>query len=244
MTRRGCAAAAPVAFIVALIIGIWLEAGNAPAQQSNDARVIHGIDAEVQARVSNVEGFTDIEHYAVYRGDDETHPAAEMTAKDTYKKGAGKTYTILSQSGSGIVLKYGLHPLLDNEESINEPGKVDESWFTAANYEMKLEPGGVQTVNGRACYALEITPKHKAPNMIDGTLWVDAKDYSIVKVQGVASKAPSIFAGTTHMMRDYVNIDGYPMATHARAESKSFLFGRTVVIINYSDYHLQTRGSK
>ena len=80
--------------------------------------------------------------------------------------------------------------------------------------------------------------------MIDGTLWVDARDDSIVKVQGIASERPSIFAGTTHMMRDYVNIDGYPMATHARAESNSFLFGRTVVTIEYSDYHLQVRGAK
>ncbi len=216
----------------------------AASAQPDSAAVVRGIDAEVAGRVENVLAFTDIEHYAVYRGDDETHPAAEMTARDSYKKGEGKTYTILSQSGSELVLRYGLHPLLQNEESLNKPGQVGESWFTSANYEMKLKPGGAQKVNGRLCYALEIHPKHKAPNMMDGTLWVDARDDSIVKVQGIASERPSIFAGTTHMMRDYVNIDGYPMATHARAESSSFLFGRTVVTIEYSDYHLQVRGAK
>lgn len=212
--------------------------------QPDSAAVVRGIDSEVASRVANVLGFTDTERYAVYRGDDETHPAAQMTARDSYRKDQGKTYTILSQSGSGIVLRYGLHPLLQNEESINQPGRVDKSWFTSANYEMKLKAGGVEQINGRRCYALEITPRHSAPNMIDGTLWVDAKDYSIVKVQGVASKSPSIFAGTTHMMRDYVNIDGYPMATHARAESESSIFGRTVVVIDYTDYHLQVRGAK
>jgi hypothetical protein len=232
------------AAVAALNMAAWLQAGAAPAQQSDAAKVIQGIDAEVQARVNNVEGFTDIEHYAVYRGDDQTHPAAEMTTRDTYKKGTGKTYTILSQSGSGVVLKYGLHPLLENETDINQPGRVNESWFTSANYEMRLEAGGVQMMNGRKCYVVDITPKHSAPQMLDGRLWVDASDYSIAKVQGVASKSPSIFAGTTHMMREYKNIDGYPMATHARAESKSFLFGRTVVVIDYSDYHLQVRENK
>ena len=101
------------------------------------------------ARVENVLAFTDTEHYAVYRSGDETHPAAQMTARDSYKKGEGKTYTILSQSGSELVLRYGLHPLLQNEESLNEPGQVGESWFTSANYEMKLKPGGAQKVNGR-----------------------------------------------------------------------------------------------
>jgi len=34
---------------------------------------------------------------------------------------------------------------------------------------------------------------------------------------------------------------GYAMATHAHAESSSFLFGRTAVTIDYSDYHFQMR---
>jgi len=212
--------------------------------QPGSAAVVRGIDAEVAGRVANVLAFTDIEHYAVYRGDDPTHPAAQMTARDSYEKDHGKTYTILKQSGSGVVLHYGLHPLLEHEKEINQPGKVDESWFTSANYEMKLKPGGVEKVNGRPCYALAIKPKHDAPNMIDGTLWVDTRDYTIVRVQGVASKRPSIFAGTTQMMRDYENIDGYPMATHARAESDSFLFGRYAVVIDYSDYRLQVRSAK
>ncbi len=230
----------------AIAAALWLVFLPAAAlsQQPDAATVIHGIDAEVASRVKSVLAFTDIEHYVVYRGNDETHPAAEMTARDTYKKGAGKTYTILSQSGSGIVQRFGLQPLLEHETSINEPGKVEDSWFTSANYEMKLEPGGLRRVDGRDCYALAITPTHKAPNMIDGTLWVDAKDYSIVKVQGIASQKPSIFAGTTHMMRQYVNIDGYPMATHARAESDSFLFGRTVIVIDYTSYHLQVQPDK
>ncbi len=217
-----------------------LAAAATPVQSLNSAAVIQGIDAAVQARVENVLGFTDTEHYAVYRGANETHPAAQMTVRDAYQKGKGKTYTVLSESGSSIIERFGLRPLLDNETEINLPSQVANSWFTSANYHMQLKPGA-QQVNGRTCYALSIKPRRVAPNMIDGTLWVDAKDYSIVRVQGVASRKPSIFAGTTHMMRDYENIDGYSMATHARAESGSVFVGRTVVVIQYYDYHLQLR---
>jgi len=213
----------------------------AAAQQLDEAAIIRMVDANVQKRVAQVASFTDIERYQVYRGDEQTHPAATMTARDSYTRGVGKTYAILAQSGSALVQKFGLHPLLDNEEKINQPENVPHSWFTSANYKMKLKPGGPQRVNGRMCYALAIAPKQNAPNMIDGTLWVDAKDGSIVKVDGVASKSPSPFAGATHMMRDYTEIDGFPMATHARAESKSWLFGRTVVLIDYSDYHLHVQ---
>jgi hypothetical protein len=210
-----------------------------PAPVPDEAAVVRMIDAEVQDRYATVLGFTDIEHYQVFRGGDQTHPVAEMTAKDTYRKGSGKTYTVLSRTGSDMVQEFGLKPLLDNEERINNPATVAQSWFTSANYNMKLKPGGVQRLNGRDCFVLAIDPKQKAPNMVQGTLWVDARDGSIAQVEGVASKSPSAFAGTTHMTRQYTLIDGFPMATHARAESSSLLFGRTVVVIDYSDYHLQ-----
>jgi len=212
--------------------------------QPSAAVIIRQVDAAVEARVENVTAFTDIEHYAVFRGTDETHPAAQMTVKDTYRKGLGKTYTVLSQSGSEVVRKFGLEPLLQHEQEINEPGKVDNSWFTSANYNMKLKSSGTEQIDGRACYSLAITPRYKAPNMIDGTLWVDARDFSIVEVKGIASRRPSVFAGTTHMMRQYKNIDGYSMATHARAESDSWLVGRTVVLIDYSEYHLKLRSPR
>ncbi len=218
---------------------LWGAAAANPAPQPDEVSIIRMIDAEVQHRVQSVQGFTDIEHYRVFRGGDQTHPVAEMTAKDTYRKGAGKTYTVLSQSGSDIVQKFGLKPLIENEERINHPATVAQSWFNSANYTMTLKPGGMQKLNGRDCYALSIAPRQKAPQMIDGTLWVDAHDGSIAQVEGVASKSPSPFAGTTHMMRQYAQIEGFPMATHARAESSSVLFGHTVVLIDYSDYHLQ-----
>jgi hypothetical protein len=218
---------------------LWASATANPEPEPDGASVVRMIDAEVQHRFQTVLGFTDIEHYRVFRGGDETHAVAEMTAKDTYRKGAGKTYTVLSRSGSEIVQRFGLKPLLENEERINNPATVAQTWFTSANYAMKLKPGGIERLNGRDCYELSIAPKQKAANMIDGTLWVDAHDGSIAQVEGVASKSLSAFAGTTHMMRQYTQIDGVPMATHARAESASVLFGRTVVLIDYSDYHLQ-----
>ena len=87
-------------------------------------------------------------------------------------------------------------------------------------------------------------PKQQAPNLIIGTMWADAQDGTLVQIDGVASKNPSALSGTTHMMRQYTNIGGYSMAIHARAESDSALFGRTVVTIDYSDYKLEIKTRK
>ena len=212
---------------------------TASGQQADTATIVRALNTQNQSRFDNLLSFSDVEHYAVFRGKDQVHPAAEMTVKMTYDKRTGKSYSILSESGSEIIMKYGLHPLLENEKAINHPSRVAQSWFTSANYDMRLKDGPARTINGRSCVAVDITPRRKAPNMIDGNLWIDARDHTLVQVEGVASQKPSVFAGTTHMMRLYANMHGYAMATHARAESSSLLFGRTVVTVDYTDYHFQ-----
>ena len=213
-------------------------------QDHDPVAVVRLVDAAVAARFESILGFTDVEHYAVYRGNDGTHPVAEMTVKDTYKKGAGKTYAVLSESGSSILLHFGLKPLLESEQTINQPGNVEKSWFNSANYSMALKAENIQKLNGRDCFALDVRPRQVAPNLIIGIIWVDAQDGTLVQIDGVSSKNPSAFSGATHLMRQYTNIDGYSMAIHARAESDSALFGRTVVTIDYSDYKLEMKTGK
>ena len=208
------------------------------AQPPAQSPLVAGLDNMVRTRFDRVLSFTDVEHYSVFRGQDEVHPAAQMTVRVSYRKGVGKSYTILSESGSSVLLRFGLMPLLENEKSINNPANVSRSWFTTDNYAMTPEPARTQNLDGRLCVAIRIKPLRKAPNMVNGTLWVDPTDFAILRVEGKPSKSPSVFAGTTGMVRDYRVIDGFSQAFHARAESNGF-FGRTVIVIDYSDYQIQ-----
>ena len=201
------------AWISMLVSFGWV---STPAQQPDATAVIRSVDAAVAARAENVLGFTAIEHYAVYRDNDQVRPVAEMTVKDTYRKGVGKSFTILSESGSAMILKFGLHSLLDSDEEINLPGNVEKSWFISANYDMKLKQAGTVPLNGRDCYVLDIRARRKAANTIDGSMWVDMRDGTLTKIDGVATDNASPFSGAARMTRDYVNVNGYSMALHAR----------------------------
>jgi len=216
----------------------------AQSQQLDEASLIRRLDAAVQARFDNTVGYTVTERYAVYRNNDQIHPVAEMTVRTTYRKDAGKSYTILSQAGSEIIRRLVLKAILENEERINQPGNREGAWLTSANYEMKLKPGGAQQLDGRECLVLALTPRRKAPQLIDGTMWVNAKDDSVVQIQGLASKKPSFLTGPTQMMRQYANVSGFAMATHSKAISNSPLFGQTVITIDYKDYQVQIRPAR
>lgn len=210
-----------------------------PIQSPDEAAIIRGIDATVRHRVDSIAGYTDLEHYKLFRGSDLTTPAAEMTVRTTYARDTGKSYQILSESGSSFLRSTVFAPLLENEKRINLPANRDASYFVSANYEMHLLPGGPQQVNGRLTYALSIHPRQKAPNLIDGTIWVDVRDYSIVKIEGHGTKSASFLVDPSQVMRVYEPVDGFAMATHAKAITDSNLVGATTVIIDYTDYKIR-----
>jgi outer membrane lipoprotein-sorting protein len=213
------------------------------AQPSDTASVVRLVDAAVKARIDNVAGYTVTEHYAVYRSNDEIHPAAEMIVRTTYERNSGKSYMIVSQSGSTVMRNLVLTTILDNEKQMNRPGIRESAWITSANYEMKLERIGTEPLDGRECLLLTLIPKRKAPYLFEGTLWVDSKDGSIVQLQGTASKNSSMVTAPTQVVRQYANIGGSSEATHVRAVSNSSIFGETIVKIDYQDYQIQLRPS-
>ena len=106
---------------------------------------------------------------------------------------------------------------------------------------ISLKPGGTQWLDGRDCLVVTLTPRRKADYLIEGILWVDSKDGSIVQVQGTATKSSSVFTGPTQVIRQYANISGFAQATHVRAMSNSFMLGQTIVKIDYQNYHIQLR---
>jgi hypothetical protein len=210
--------------------------------QAQDATVtiINRIDAAVHARERGLTGYTATEHYAMFRNHDDQHPAAEMMVKTTYQKDVGKKYDILSETGSPLLRKV-LETILDNERRMNEPANRATAVITSTNYEMTMK--GSETVDGRNCDVISIKPRRVSPYALNGTVWVDAQDGTIVQLQGVTAKSPSVFAGASQVFRQYMNIEGFGMATHAQAVSNSWLVGQTIIKIDYANYAMQLNGS-
>ncbi len=216
-----------------------LGASTLALSQSNDAAVVQSIDASVSARDENILSYTVTEHYSVFRNHDKVYPAAEMMVKTTYQKDKGKSYAVLSESGSELIRKQVLGRVLESEQTVTQPTNRPTALITSTNYTMHVK--GSEIVGGRNCVALSIAPRRSSPYLFQGDLWVDAQDYSIVQLAGTASKAPSVLAGPTQVARQYAAIDGFPMAIHATATSTSWLLGQTTIEIDYTGYQIEQR---
>ena len=242
MNRRWRSTPQYISVCAALAVCGWLRAAR--AQNPPDlATVIRGVDASVKDRIDRLAAYTVTEHYAVFRGHNETKPTAEMVVRTSYRKEAGKSYQILSQSGSSLWRNEVLKTLLENEQRMSQPGNVETALINSSNYDIKFNKNLMQWLGGRQCLALDISPRRSSQYLFKGTLWVDAHDYAIVQLKGTAGKSAFFLASAAEVSRQYAEIDALPMATHAEAVSGSALLGQTVVKVDYSGYQLQLTAS-
>jgi len=121
---------------------------------------------------------------------------------------------------------------------------------------MKLNPGqpdsrsplsrhsfshlGREDCSGRKCYRLDITPLRKDKYLIKGQIWIDAEDWSIVRVQGLPTKRPSFWARQTVIDHRYKRIDGIWLDDSMESTSDILIAGRSTLKIQYSYESIQT----
>jgi hypothetical protein len=135
------------------------------------------------------------------------------------------------------LLRKALEMVLENEQRITQPANRAHAVITSENYEMTVK--GNETIDGQDCVALALKPRRESPYLFNGTIWVDAHNEAIVRLHGFTARSPSIFTGVSEVFRDYATIEGFPLATHAKAISNSWLLGQTVIKIDYLNYQLE-----
>jgi hypothetical protein len=202
----------------------------------SDQEIVQRIDAAVYQRFNAVKGYTVREQYSLYRNG-AAEPSAQETIQTVYERSSGKQYTTVAQSGSSLMRSAVIDHVLASEKEINLPANREAALITSRNYDLRPEPGFVEK-NGRQCVVVDLNPRRKSPHLFTGKAFVDASDFTVVHIEGAPSQSPSFMAGDTKVARDYVKIDGFSMATHAEAHSHSFLFGDTLLTIDYSGYQI------
>jgi hypothetical protein len=227
---------------IAARCALALAVASAFAQQpgpsgKTEVEIIQGIDAAVYARFRAISGYSVQEQYSIYRNG-ETNPAAQETIHTVYTRAVGKQYTPIAQSGSSFLRSAVIDRLLAGEKDLNLAANREGALITSKNYDLQPQPGIVD-LNGRQCIVVAIKPLRKSPHLFTGKIWIDASDYTVVRLEGAPSQSPSVFAGQATVARDYIKVEGFSMATHAQARSHTFLLGDTLLKIDYTNYQIQ-----
>jgi hypothetical protein len=164
------------------------------------------------------------------------HKTAEITARMTYNSPGRKTFEILTERGPSVIRERVLRRMIDAEKEASSDELRLESQISPRNYDFQLL--GADLRHGRNSYVLAVTPKTRSKFLVRGKIWVDAEDFAVVRVEGAPAQNPSAWIRNTAIVQQSKNFAPFwfPLSNHS--ETDSFLFGRTEVTIEYSDYRI------
>jgi hypothetical protein len=139
--------------------------------------------------------------------------------------------TIKSQQGSAFIRSRVFDKILEAENETRAKKDKQQVDITPANYEFALV--GAEDCEGRSCYRMRISPKRRDKYSLDGEVWIDSEDYSIVRMHGVPAKRPSIWTLKTEIDRRYTKVAGIWLPQRMDSSSEIVVAGHSVLSIEY-----------
>jgi hypothetical protein len=183
-------------------------------------------------RKAQISGYTATRHYIAVN----KQRRAEMLVGLTCRSNGEKQFTILSEEGSSAIRKHVFHKMLQEETEASRRGTSGSTRITPDNYEFQLI--GKEVMEERPAYLLRVTPKSHNKYLIDGRIWVDATDYSIVRIEGSPARNPSFWTHDVHFVHTYHKVGPFWFAASTHSVSEIRMFGEAELTIENSNYTL------
>jgi hypothetical protein len=186
-------------------------------------------DAERKAELT---GYTALRRYVAVNKD----RRAEMVVRVDCSADGSKQFTVTSEEGSSSIRKHAFYKMLSEETTASRRETRDGTRITPANYTFNML--GQETLATGPAYVLAIIPKTENKYLIQGRIWVNAKDYSIVRVEGQPAQNPSFWVHDVHFIHTYQRVGQFWFAASTHSTSEIRIFGRSELTIENSDYVL------
>jgi hypothetical protein len=183
-------------------------------------------------RQSEQTGYTATRRYAAINK--KRH--AEMVVRVSCDSSGAKEFAIVSQEGSGSIRKHVFHKLLSEETEASRRGTRAGTRLIPDNYQFQIV--GRETLGTGPAFVLSVTPKKANKYVIDGKIWVDANDYSIVRIEGQPARNPSFWVRSVHFVHTYQKVGQFWFASSTHTTSEIRIFGESELTIENSDYTL------
>jgi outer membrane lipoprotein-sorting protein len=161
---------------------------------------------------------------------------AEMLVRVECASDGAKQFTILSEEGSGSIRKHVFQKLLREETEASRRGTRNSTRLTPDNYDFQIV--GQETLETGPAYVFEVSPKTPNKYLIRGRIWVDANDYSIVRIEGKPARNPSFWVHSVHFIHTYQKVGDLWLASSTNTTSEVRIFGESELTIANSDYKL------
>jgi hypothetical protein len=222
---------------------------NAAITNVSDAAVANGSDATSRLSVDEIvqkladgekkraldlKGYTEERRYSVSYKGFPANLAATIVVEATYAAPGNKQFQIVSQTGSKMLADHVLKKLLEAEEEA--AANPSQTAPTTANYDFTLV--AQQIVDGRPCYVLQVQPRTNSKLLYRGTIWVDADDFAVAKIEAQPARNPSFWIRDTKIHHVNAKTGEFWLPERNQSETDVRMGGRATLTIDYGSYKM------
>ncbi len=208
-----------------------LRGGALPVEE-----VVRNLQQKNALRASALDGFVGTRIYRMqYRGFPSDHDA-EMVVNVTYHAPNAKQFNVVSEKGSKFIIDRVFRKLLESEQEAANDENRRRTALSTENYDFSL--AGYQSSPEGGQYVLDLLPKTRNKFLYRGRIWVDGKDFAVVRMEGEPGKNPSLWIKKTEIAHRYLKVDDFWLPAENHTESTIRLGGQATLSIEYRDYKI------
>lgn len=198
-------------------------------------RIVKNLRERNAQRAAALDGFVGTRVYRMqYRGFPSDRDA-EMVVTVTYRS-PNKQFVVVSQKGSQFVIDHVFKKLLEGEQEAASVENRRRTELSTENYDFSFAGYENSPEGGR--YILDLQPKTRNKFLCRGKIWVDAKDFAVVRLEGEPGKNPSFWIKKTAITHRYVKVNDFWLPAEDHTESVIRLGGQATLSIEYRDYRI------
>jgi hypothetical protein len=162
--------------------------------------------------------------------------SAEMVVDLKYQSPQTKEFTILSSSGSKLIINKAFKRLLQAEQEALSAEAQRLNALNKDNYKFALI--GYEVTPPSSHYVLNVKPKTKSEYLYRGKIWVDAKDFAVTRIDAEPAKNPSFWTKSSTIEEVYTKVDGFWLPAYNHSISSIRLGGSAELTIQYKDHQI------
>jgi hypothetical protein len=203
-----------------------------PRPDIDESRLFAELLAHNELRNVALLGYTELRTYQVT--DTTGKVRAQESGQMEYRAPDKKTFVTTSESGSGLVRRLALNPLIASEIEAASGKQHHDSSITPANYTFELL--GEQQVGPYHCFVVRAVPKRLDKYLFEGKVWIDTQDFAVVRIAGHPAKKLSFWIEQADFVREYQRIDGFWLPQKDETFVKVRMYGHKVLTIAHQNY--------
>ncbi len=204
------------------------------AELSSADRLFAEVAQQNRVRESQLQEYTAVRTYEIKGADGRLRAQSSVLVR--YEFPHPKTFEVLNEQGSHVIQAMVFRPLREHETKTSAGPDKDDAAITPANY--RVEAAGEADLDGRHCYLLRAIPRRRDKYLFRGTLWIDAQDLAIARIEGEPAKLPSFWVRKVTFVRSYRKVGDFWLPDEDTSVSDVKIFGSHTLTIRYSDYTL------